>query len=50
MKNKALFLDRDGIINIEKNYVYEIKNFDFVEGIFDLCRKFQKKISYFCCN
>lgn len=34
--NKALFLDRDGIINIEKNFVHKIEDFDFVEGIFDL--------------
>ena len=43
MKNKALFLDRDGVINIEKNYVHQIKDFDFLEGIFELCRKFQSK-------
>jgi len=43
MNNKALFLDRDGVINIEKNYVYQIKDFDFIEGIFELCRKFQSK-------
>ncbi|EHF5884841.1 D,D-heptose 1,7-bisphosphate phosphatase, partial [Campylobacter coli] len=24
MKRKALFLDRDGIINIDKKYVYKI--------------------------
>jgi len=34
---KALFLDRDGVINVEKNYVYRIEDFEFVEGIFDLC-------------
>src|SRR5512139_2969385 len=34
---KALFLDRDGVINVEKNYVYRIEDFDFVDGIFDLC-------------
>lgn len=22
--NKALFLDRDGVINVEKNYLYKI--------------------------
>ena len=33
---KALFLDRDGIINVEKNFVYKIEDFEFVEGIFDL--------------
>lgn len=34
--NKALFLDRDGIINIEKNFVHKKEDFEFVEGIFDL--------------
>ncbi len=36
--SKALFLDRDGIINIDHGYVYKIEDFEFVEGIFDLCR------------
>lgn len=39
--NKALFLDRDGVINAEKNYVYKISDFEFVDGIFDLCQKYQ---------
>jgi D-glycero-D-manno-heptose 1,7-bisphosphate phosphatase len=34
---KALFLDRDGVINVEKNYVYRIEDFEFVPGIFELC-------------
>lgn len=33
---KALFLDRDGVINIEKNYVYKIEDFEFMDGIFNL--------------
>lgn len=36
--SKALFLDRDGIINVDHGYVYKIEDFEFVEGIFDLCR------------
>lgn len=32
----ALFLDRDGIINIEKNFVYKKEDIEFVDGIFDL--------------
>jgi D-glycero-D-manno-heptose 1,7-bisphosphate phosphatase len=32
-KNKALFLDRDGTINIEKNYVHRIEDFEFIDGI-----------------
>jgi D-glycero-D-manno-heptose 1,7-bisphosphate phosphatase len=34
----ALFLDRDGVINIDYGYVYKKENFKFVEGIFELCR------------
>ncbi len=36
---KALFLDRDGIINIDHGYVYKITDFEFVKGIFELCQK-----------
>lgn len=35
---KALFLDRDGIINVDRGYVYRAEDFEFTEGIFDLCR------------
>jgi D-glycero-D-manno-heptose 1,7-bisphosphate phosphatase len=34
----ALFLDRDGVINVDHAYVSKPENFEFVEGIFDLCR------------
>jgi len=34
----ALFLDRDGVINVEKKYVWRIADFEFVPGIFELCR------------
>ena len=33
-KLKALFLDRDGVINIEKNYLHKVKDFEFIPGIF----------------
>jgi len=32
---KAIFLDRDGVINIEKNYVCKIEDFEFIDGTFD---------------
>lgn len=41
MKQKALFLDRDGVVNVEKEYLYKIEEFEFIEGIFDLCRHYQ---------
>lgn len=38
---KALFLDRDGVINKEKNYLYKIEDFEFIDGVFKTCRQFQ---------
>ncbi len=42
-KKPALFLDRDGVINIEKNYLHKQEEFEFIDGIFDLCRFYQEK-------
>jgi hypothetical protein len=36
-RHPALFLDRDGVINVEKNFLYRIEDFEFVPGIFELC-------------
>ena len=36
---KALFLDRDGVINHEKGFVHTKENFIFQEGIFELVTK-----------
>ena len=38
---KALFLDRDGVINHEVGYLYRPEDVRFVDGIFDLCRTAQ---------
>ncbi len=38
---KALFLDRDGVINVEKDYLYKQEDVEFVDGIFELCRYYQ---------
>ncbi|EAH6260341.1 D,D-heptose 1,7-bisphosphate phosphatase, partial [Campylobacter upsaliensis] len=40
---KALFLDRDGVINVDKKYVHKIEDFEFCDGIFKLCRIFTQK-------
>lgn len=39
--NRALFLDRDGVINVEKHYLHRKEDFEFIDGIFELCRKYQ---------
>ena len=33
---RALLLDRDGVINVDHGYVHRPKDFQFIEGIFDL--------------
>jgi D-glycero-D-manno-heptose 1,7-bisphosphate phosphatase len=42
-KVKALFLDRDGIINVDHGYVSCINDFEFTEGIFELIHLFTQK-------
>lgn len=42
-RNKALFLDRDGVINVDKHYVHKIEDCEFMDGIFDLCRTAKEK-------
>jgi D-glycero-D-manno-heptose 1,7-bisphosphate phosphatase len=35
---KVIFLDRDGVINKDIGYVHKIKDFEFIDGVFDSCR------------
>ncbi|WP_027937190.1 D-glycero-alpha-D-manno-heptose-1,7-bisphosphate 7-phosphatase [Anaeroarcus burkinensis] len=39
---KALFLDRDGIINVEKQYLHKIEDFEFIPGIIEVMRQYQQ--------
>ena len=32
MLKPAVFFDRDGVLNVEKGYVYKISDFEWVEG------------------
>ena len=38
MSKAALFLDRDGVINIDRGYIHRPDQFEFVSGIFELAR------------
>ena len=40
---KAVFLDRDGVINEDYGYVYKKEDFKFREGIFEVLKSFQDK-------
>ena len=41
MKNKVVFLDRDGVINIDKGYVYQKKDFIFISGAIEALQYLQ---------
>lgn len=37
-RQRALFLDRDGVINVDHGYVCSPEQTQFIDGIFELCR------------
>lgn len=41
--NRALFLDRDGVVNVDTGYLHRIEDVEFFPGIFALCRHFQDR-------
>jgi len=43
--NRALFLDRDGVINHDSGYTSKVEDFRFIDGIFDVCRT-AKQLGY----
>lgn len=40
---KAVFLDRDGVINIDTGYVSHSDDFVFIEGVIDACKAIKDK-------
>lgn len=38
----AIFLDRDGTMNVDHGYVHEIDNFQFIDGAIDAMRELKK--------
>lgn len=41
-KVPAIFLDRDGTMNVDKGYVHEIDNFQFIDGVIDAMRELKE--------
>jgi len=39
----ALFLDRDGVINVDRNYVFRIEDFEWVEGAVEAIKAFNAR-------
>ena len=38
---RAVFLDRDGTINVEKDYLYRVEDFEFIPGVPQALKKLQ---------
>ena len=42
-RRKAVFLDRDGVINIDHGYVSRPEQFEFIDGVFEACLYLQQQ-------
>lgn len=40
---RGVFLDRDGVINIDHGYVYRIDDFTLIDGVLQACRAWKKR-------
>jgi D-glycero-D-manno-heptose 1,7-bisphosphate phosphatase len=43
-QSSALFLDRDGVINVDRGYVHRPDQFEFVPGVFELARFWAREL------
>lgn len=43
MSKKAVFLDRDGTLNVDKGYVYKINDLEFLDGAIEGLKLLQEK-------
>ena len=46
MSKSAVFLDRDGVINLDKGYVYKIDDFIWVDGAIEAIKYLIEKNFY----
>jgi D-glycero-D-manno-heptose 1,7-bisphosphate phosphatase len=47
LSRRAIFLDRDGVINIDHSYVCKVEDFEFVDGIFEFLKEAQRRGFFF---
>ncbi len=40
---RAVFLDRDGVLNVDNGYVAQVDDFEFIEGVIEACKKLKDK-------
>ena len=42
MAKPAVFIDRDGVINVDRGYVHTVDDFEYIEGVFEACKKLKE--------
>lgn len=40
---RAVFLDRDGVLNSDNGYVSKVDDFEFIDGVIDACKAIKEK-------
>jgi len=40
---RAVFLDRDGVVNVDNGYVSQVDDFEFIEGVIEACKTLKAK-------
>lgn len=40
---RAVFLDRDGVMNVDNGYVSQVDDFEFIEGVIEACKTLKEK-------
>ena len=40
---RAIFLDRDGVLNVDNGYVAKVDDFEFIEGVIEACKALKEK-------
>lgn len=43
MKHKVAFFDRDGVLNVDKSYLYKIEELEWIEGTFEAMAYLKEK-------
>lgn len=42
MSKPAVFIDRDGVINVDHGYVHKRDDFEYIDGVFEATKKLKE--------
>lgn len=41
LSHPAIFIDRDGVINVDHGYICQVDDFEYIAGVFEACKAFK---------